>query len=67
MEAKLTPADRITNSILYGDPRGYGYSHPTGREKFEASKNIFPYEDDKEYQQKVDSERSPVEFTHNDF
>ena len=37
---------------------------------FEAVKDcqeIFPYSDDKEYQQKVDSERSPVEFTHNDF
>lgn len=26
----------------------------------------FPYGDDKEYQQKVDNERSPIEFTHPD-
>lgn len=35
IEAKITVADRIINSVLYGDPRGFGYSHPTGREYFE--------------------------------
>jgi hypothetical protein len=36
----LSTADRIMNSVLYGDPRGFGYAHPTPKEAFEDSKNL---------------------------
>jgi hypothetical protein len=32
---KTPIADKIMNKVIYGDERGFGYSHPTGKEQFE--------------------------------
>ncbi len=37
IQEKLTPADKIINSTLYGDPRGFGYDK-TGKEIFDEAR-----------------------------